>query len=629
MQFSYSRVSLFKDCPYHFKLRYLDKLTEIPKFDANNPLIIGNAMHKGIETDSKIMLEEYYNSFPVITDEQVNEAIKLEILLEKVKAYFDDGEEVEYIHEYMIDVPELKGFVDLIVKNADGNCYVIDFKYSNHVKNYVDSGQLHIYQHFLEQAGFNVVGLGYLFIPKTSIRQKNSEDLHQFRNRLVETVTALEPTFLEIKFDQKKVDEFFKDCIKINNATEYPKNVSGNCFGCNPNFAPTFLETLQNEKGEIEMTLPKNERREKKIDTRPDLWLYADSYVGKSTFVDQFDNLLFANTDGNTDNTSSPVVAIRDEVWKEGRQTKRKFAWQVFLDLIKDLETEENTFEAIAIDLYEDLRDHCRNFVMDKYGWEHESDGSYGKGWQMVTKEFQNAIKRLKALDYQIIYISKEVKREVTLRGGNVKTTYIPNVDDKTANFTTGTVDLTIRAYMDDKDNRMLQLAKHPEVFGGGRFNFLVDKIKLDMNEFIATLVDAQEKAVENGAKTKTETKQQREPRAKKEEPVAEESIVDDNDEELANIAKRTSYYTDGTEFVKVNKDEVIPDGFEKTTKKAYEASLEEVETAEVEEVEEVEEAPKTRERRQRKPREEKTEEAPADEETRPRRTRRTRKSDK
>ncbi|MBC1391608.1 PD-(D/E)XK nuclease family protein, partial [Listeria welshimeri] len=37
MQFSYSRVSLFKDCPYHFKLRYIDKLTEIPKLDANNP----------------------------------------------------------------------------------------------------------------------------------------------------------------------------------------------------------------------------------------------------------------------------------------------------------------------------------------------------------------------------------------------------------------------------------------------------------------------------------------------------------------------------------------------------------------------------------------------------------------
>ncbi|EKZ1077068.1 AAA family ATPase [Listeria monocytogenes] len=623
MQFSYSRVSLFKDCPYHFKLRYIDKLTEIPKLDANNPLIIGNAMHKGIETNKETMLEEYYSSFPVITNDQVHEAMKLEILLEKVKEYFDDEEDVEYIHEYKIDVPELKGFVDLIVRYPDGKCYVIDFKYSNYIKNYVDSGQLHIYQHFLEKAGFNVQGIGYLFIPKTSIKQKKSEDLHQFRTRLIKEVNSSKVTFLEIPFNQNKVDEFFADCKRINNATKYPKNVSGNCFGCNPNFSPNFLEAIQNEKGDIEMTLPKNERREKKIDTRPDLWLYADSYVGKSTFVDQFDNLLFANTDGNTDNTSSPVVAIKDMVWKEGRQTKRKFGWEVFLEMIRDLETEDNTFEAIAIDLYEDLRDHCRNYVMDKYGWEHESDGGYGKGWQMVTKEFQNAIKRLKALDYQIIYISKEVKKDVTLSGGNVKTTYLPNIDEKTANFTTGTVDLTIRAYMDNKDNRVLQLAKHPNIFGGGRFNFLTDKIPLDMTEFINALVDAQENAVKNGVKT--ETKQKRKPRDKKEEiEEVVEDTTDDNGEELAPVAKRTSYYTDGTDFVKLEKDDVIPEGFEKTTKKAYEASLvEEVEDDEVAD-EEVKEAPKTRERRQRKPRAEKKEDdAEETQEEAPRRKRR------
>ena len=45
-------------------------------------------------------------------------------------------------------------------------------------------------------------------------------------------------------------------------------------------------------------------------------WIYGDSYVGKSTFVDKFDDLLFLNTDGNTDNTTSPVINIKDEVVK-------------------------------------------------------------------------------------------------------------------------------------------------------------------------------------------------------------------------------------------------------------------------------------------------------------------------
>ena len=75
------------------------------------------------------------------------------------------------------------------------------------------------------------------------------------------------------------------------------------------------------------MILPSNIRREKKVDENPDMWIYADSYVGKSTFVDQLDNLLFLNTDGNTDNTTSPVLRIADVVTTEGRITKRKLAW--------------------------------------------------------------------------------------------------------------------------------------------------------------------------------------------------------------------------------------------------------------------------------------------------------------
>lgn len=53
MQFSYSRVDLFKRCPYHFKLRYIDRLTELPNYEANSPLIVGHALHTGIEKGKK------------------------------------------------------------------------------------------------------------------------------------------------------------------------------------------------------------------------------------------------------------------------------------------------------------------------------------------------------------------------------------------------------------------------------------------------------------------------------------------------------------------------------------------------------------------------------------------------
>ena len=49
MRFSHSRVSTFVQCPYKFKLRYLDGLETIQDPSADNALVIGKAMHMGIE----------------------------------------------------------------------------------------------------------------------------------------------------------------------------------------------------------------------------------------------------------------------------------------------------------------------------------------------------------------------------------------------------------------------------------------------------------------------------------------------------------------------------------------------------------------------------------------------------
>ncbi|RHW37298.1 NTP-binding protein [Neobacillus notoginsengisoli] len=516
-QFSYSRVSLFNDCPFHFDLRYIKRLTELPRYDADNPLIIGNALHTGVEHDVETAINEYYNAYPVLTDPIIEEALKLEILIPKVKAFLDKNfSDCELIHEYKIDHYDFVGYVDLIIQAPDGTCMVMDFKYSNNIKNYLESGQLHIYKDRLERDGFSVKKLAYMFVPKTSMKQKDNEDLFHFRKRLIRAVEESEVTFVPIDFDEMESVYFKNSVEKIKRTKDFSKrNVTKKCFSCIPKFAPNYLEAIYNDKGEIELVLPKNERRERKIDTKPDFWIYADSYVGKSTFVDNIPNVLFLNTDGNTDNTTAPVIPIKDIVTKSGRVTNRKLAWEVFLDAINDLETEENDYEAVALDLVEDIYEHCRVYVFDKNGWEHESDGSYGKGWSKVTTEFNNAMKRLKALGYQIGYVSKEKVEEITLKGGVKRTTFKPNINDKVANFLTGTVDLTLRAYVDSNDERFLQLKKKQNVFGGGRFDWQVETIPLEMDAFIEEL-----KAAQDGKATKKKEKPKRTGRVKKEVAV-------------------------------------------------------------------------------------------------------------
>ncbi|MEB9101132.1 AAA family ATPase, partial [Bacillus cereus] len=202
------------------------------------------------------------------------------------------------------------------------------------------------------------------------------------------------------------------------------------------------------------------------------------------------------------------------------------------------------------------------------------------------TTEFNNAMKRLKALGYQIIYISKEKVEEYTLRGGAKRTTFKPNINDKVANFLSGTVDLTLRAYVDADDKRFLQLAKKQNVFGGGRYDFQVDTIPLDMEAFIEELTAAQ-------GDTASKTEKPKRERKKKEKPQDEE-----------NVAKKTMYFQhEGSEdFVVVKKGESLDfledDIFDERTKKDYEKWLAENEEESADD--EPEEKPK-RERRSRK----------------------------
>lgn len=471
-------------------MRYIDKIETLPSTDANNSLIIGTTMHIGIEKGIEEGIKAYYDNFPIITDEHINEAIKLEYLIPKVQEILPEGE-----YELQIMNSDFVGFIDLISRNDDGSYDIYDFKYSNNTKGYMDSGQLHLYKYFYEkQFKKKIRNLNFVFIPKVNIKQKSTENIITFRKRIIKELEASEIKVVQVQFDIEKVIEFYQGIKKVLETKEFPKEPSYLCNWCE------YQDYC--EKGVDYMLLPENKRREKTIDVNPDMWVYGDSYVGKSTFVDQFDDLLFINTDGNTDNTTSPVIRIADQVTLEGRMTKRKLAWDVFLDVVAELEKRQNNFKRIAIDLVEDLYEHCRLYIYNKLGIEHEQDAGYGKGWDMVRTEFLTTIKRLKNIGYQIIYISKEITQEITLKSGSKITTFRPNINDKVANVLAGTVDLTIRAYMDG-EQRFLQSEKKETVFGGGRFSFKVDKIPLNKDAFLEALKDAQENVKTRGEKKK------------------------------------------------------------------------------------------------------------------------------
>ena len=231
--------------------------------------------------------------------------------------------------------------------------------------------------------------------------------------------------------------------------------------------------------------LPENKKKTPTVNTMPDIFIFGQSYVGKSTFADNAPDVLFINTDGNTDELLSPAISIANEVTVNGRITTTKLAGEVFKDLVDELEKKQNTYKYIALDLLEDLRELCRVYIYKKMNIAHESDAGFGKAYDMVTTEFNTVIKRIKAAGYHLIICSKELEGEVTLKSGGKYTTFKPNVPDKVANQIAGLVYISARAFVDENGKRWLQLAKQDHTFGGGRYKFQVDKCELSMNALV------------------------------------------------------------------------------------------------------------------------------------------------
>ncbi|MGL5766293.1 MAG: PD-(D/E)XK nuclease family protein [Sarcina sp.] len=230
MQASYSRISCFNHCKQQYKYRYIEKLKLIPNPTPDNALIIGNTVHLAIETTLEEAKKFYYSQYNVISDKHIEEFMKVEIVVPKVKKILE-GLNI-YSHELRISNSRFIGIVDLIVKNDDGTVDVFDFKYSNNVTNYLESAQLHIYKYFLEQMGFKVRKLGFIFVPKWQGRQKKDEDLYHFRKRLLEETDKLKIQIAEVKYDPNKVIGFYDDIISVINCKEYPKNLTKLCSWC-------------------------------------------------------------------------------------------------------------------------------------------------------------------------------------------------------------------------------------------------------------------------------------------------------------------------------------------------------------------------------------------------------------
>lgn len=515
IKLSYTKVSCFEDCPYKYKLRYLDGLKTYPDQQANNALYLGTALHRGIEKDADTAIKEYYETFNVIGDEQVTEAIKLKSVIERCRNFLpmENSE-----HEVMIydKAYNYIGFIDLLhdtglTDDESGNRLydLYDFKYSNAVDSYLESYQLHIYKMFFERNNPHkkIRNLYFLFAPKVTSKIAKDETVEMFRLRLKREVDEREPKLVKVDFDVNKIKKFIVASNRMKLASNFPKKSNKWCYFCEYR---KYCETDGKDDSEI-MNLPKNERFMADSSAHVRMWFYGAPFSGKTYLANQFTDVLMLNTDGNVKYIDAPRIMIRDQVKMEGRLEKRTLAWDVFKDVMAELEKKQNDYRTIVVDLVEDTYESCRLWCYEKLGIEHESDNSF-KAWDYVRTEFLSTMRKLMTLDYDVILLSHEdTTKDITKKSGDKITSIKPNINEKVANKLAGMVDIVGRIVKNDDDSRVISFKTSDVVFGGSRIRITAPEIECNY-ESLASMIGLKGKA--------TPPKEETAPAEKTEEPV-------------------------------------------------------------------------------------------------------------
>lgn len=474
-------------------MRYIDKILTLQSDAADNALILGHAIHTGIEKGVDEGIKEYFMAYPIITDNHINEAIKLEYLIPKVQQLLPKG-----TFELQISDKDFVGFMDLLSpvtmfhdSEVPGTFDLYDFKYSNNAEKYAISRQLHIYKYQFEKLnpGKHIRDMYFVMIPKVNIKQKKDEDLFSFRKRIENELSKTQIELLKIPYNPNKVIEHWILTKRVLETTDFPKEQSWLCRYCE------YEDYCM--KGNDYMLLPENKRRNIEKIEKKVIWIYGMPFSGKTFFANKFPDPLMVNTDGNIKFVDAPYIRIKDEIIQKGRmQPERKFAWEVFKDTVDELEKKDNTFKTIVVDLLEDMYEHCRVFMCNQMGISHESDDSF-KAWDKVRSEFLNTIKRLVNLDYEnIILISHEdTSKDIMKKGGDKITAIKPNLQDKVANKIAGMVDIVARAIAEG-NNYTLSFKTSEIIFGGGRLTVSKDEIPSDYDAFTELYQEANKNAV-------------------------------------------------------------------------------------------------------------------------------------
>jgi len=238
------------------------------------------------------------------------------------------------------------------------------------------------------------------------------------------------------------------------------------------------------------------------------VFFYGGWKTGKTTIASKFPNaLLLAFEKGY--NALAGVRPQPINSWAEFKKVLRQ---------LKDSRAKE-MFETIIVDTADIAYDYCTKYICDNaqrsdggYGVDSISDIPFGKGYGMVEKEFDTALRSIVQMDYGLVIISHETDKTFTDEAGNQFNKIVPTLDKRANNICARMCDIVgySRAITDKDGNLTTKLFMRgtPRYEAGSRFKYTPDFIDFSYDNLvnaIATAIDKQ--AEEDGAQYFTDTR--------------------------------------------------------------------------------------------------------------------------
>lgn len=229
------------------------------------------------------------------------------------------------------------------------------------------------------------------------------------------------------------------------------------------------------------------------------VFFYGEPKSGKTTIASKFPGaLLLAFEKGYS--ALPGVMAKPINSWSEFKKTLRE---------LKDPEVQK-VFETVIIDTADIAWSLCEKYVCsqesdEKNDYETVGDIPYGKGYTLVSKEFDEGLRAIIQMDYGLVIISHSTDKTFTDERGKEFNQIVPTLDKRGRNIVERTCDIIGYARQletDEGKQTRLFLRETNRFVAGARFKYIADSIEFTYDNLVNAIQEAIDKeALEhNGA---------------------------------------------------------------------------------------------------------------------------------